>query len=132
MKYVQSVEFDQPFADVCQRVEAAFQEQGFGVLTTIDVDQVLQRKLGKEMPSYRIYGVCNPGLADRALAVDPEVGVLLPCSVTVREQFPGRTAISVLSPSLVQEMAPAPELEQVMADASTRVAAAMAALAPTV
>ncbi len=132
MKYVQSFELDQPFAKACDDVEAAFQAQGFGVLTQIDVDQVLHEKLHKEMPSYRIYGVCNPGLADRALAVDPEVGVMLPCSVTVRELAPGRTAVAVLNPAVVREMAPAPGLEQVMADAAGRIATAVAALAPTV
>ncbi len=128
MKYVRNVELDEPFAAACQRVEAAFQEQGFGVLTRIDVDQVLHEKLAKTLPPFRIYGVCNPGLADQALAVEPEVGVMLPCSVTVRELAEGRTMVSVLDPELVKEMAPGAELERVMADAGTRVAAAAAAL----
>lgn len=131
MKYVQTIELHEPFADACLRVEAAFKEQGFGVLTTIDVDEVLQEKLNKAMPSYRIYGVCNPVLADRALTADPEVGVMLPCSVVVRAHAKEATAVSILSPAVIREMGPLPEVEQVMADAVTRISAAVAALAPT-
>ena len=85
------------FDEVKERVVAALKEQGFGVLTTIDVQATLKQKLDTDMERYEILGACNPPLAHQALDTDREVGLLLPCNVVVREAEGGVT-VSMLDP----------------------------------
>jgi uncharacterized protein (DUF302 family) len=77
---------------------AALKEQGFGVLTTIDVQQTLKQKLDLDFRKYVILGACNPPLADRALHAELEVGLLLPCNVIVYEASPGQSVVSAMAP----------------------------------
>src|SRR5512144_2686197 len=81
-----------------QRVEAALKEEGFGVLTEIDVQATLKAKLDVEFPEYRILGVCNPALAHRALSLDPGIGLLLPCTVVIAADRAGNAEVSMLDP----------------------------------
>lgn len=81
-----------------ERVEAALVEQGFGILTEIDVQGTLREKLGIEREPYLILGACNPQLAHRALEADPSVGALLPCNVVLRSED-DRTRVEILDPS---------------------------------
>ncbi|MEQ9040185.1 MAG: DUF302 domain-containing protein [Silicimonas sp.] len=78
-------------------VRDALAEKGFGVLTEINVQATMQKKLGVEMPPYRILGACNPGMAHKAIEIEPRVGAMLPCNVILR-QVDGGTEISAIDP----------------------------------
>ena len=89
----------QPIGAVRSRVEAALKEEGFGILTEIDVAATLKAKLGLERPPYLILGACNPGLANRALEIDPSIGALLPCNVVLRPSDDGSgTMVEIMDP----------------------------------
>jgi uncharacterized protein (DUF302 family) len=130
MRFVSSVTLDQSFESACEKVVAAFGEQGFGVLTTVDVQGVLKEKLQQVMEPYRIYGICNPKLASQALAVEPQVGVMLPCTVVVR-QSAGGSEVVVLRPTVIAELDPDGRLRPIMEEANERVDAAVSSLAET-
>ena len=80
-----------------QRVRAALAKSGFGVLTEIDVQATIKKKLGEDMPSYRILGACNPKMAHQALGIEPRVGAMLPCNVILRE-VEGGVEVSAIDP----------------------------------
>jgi uncharacterized protein (DUF302 family) len=86
------------FEDAVARVRETLKEEGFGVLTEIDLQATLREKLGEEMPPYLILGACNPPYAHRALALEPELGALLPCNVAVYVQPDGTTRVSGVDP----------------------------------
>ena len=110
------------------RVEAALAEQGFGILTEIDVQATLREKLGIEREPYLILGACNPQLAHRALEADPSVGALLPCNVVLRAED-DRTRVEILNPSAALAIAGTPEgLAAVADDARDRLLQVVAAL----
>lgn len=88
------VDFDTAVA----RVTAGLKQEGFGVLSDIDVQATLKGKLGIDMPRYRILGACNPAFAHQALQMENRLGVLLPCNVVVREQAPGTTEVVAVDP----------------------------------
>lgn len=89
------------FKDVDKRVRQALEDHGFGVLTEIDVQITMKKKLDKDMPAYRILGACNPGMAWDAIMLEPRVGAMLPCNVIIREVTEG-IEISAVDP--VQSM----------------------------
>lgn len=128
MSYGTSVTVERPHAHVVEEVRAALKEQGFGVLTEIDVQATLREKLGEETGPYLILGACNPPLAHRALTADPSIGLLLPCNVVVREHE-GHTVVEALDPNVMIEVTGEPELSAVAAEASVRLAAALSAVA---
>lgn len=94
------VRLDGPFEEAIEQVGAALKEQGFGILTRIDVKSTLKEKLDVDFRDYVILGACNPSLAHRALSARPEVGLLLPCNVTV-EQADGGVAVKVADPEIM-------------------------------
>lgn len=124
MDYGISVRLSSPFAESVERVRAALQEQGFGVLTEIDVRATLRAKLGEEMEDYLILGACSPPLAHRALAVDRRIGLLLPCNVVVRADGQ-QTIVEALDPAVMVAVTDREELAPVSAEAAHRLRAAL-------
>ena len=118
-----------PFAEAAARVREALKEQGFGVLTEIDVQATLHEKLGQEMDEYLILGACNPPLASRALATDISIGLLLPCNVIVRAQS-GQTVVEALDPLTMVAVTGEPSLKPVADEVASKLRAALAALPP--
>lgn len=111
------------------RVREALAEEGFGILTELDVEQTLRTKLGVEVGGYRVLGACNPGLAHRGLSADPDLGALLPCNVVLRAAGEGRTDVLAVDPHAMMMMSDAPELDAVADEARSRLERALARLA---
>ena len=127
MDYGMTVRLDRPFAETAERARAALKEQGFGVLTEIDVRATLREKLGTEMEDYLILGACNPPLAHRALDTDRRIGLLLPCNVVVRADGDA-TIVEALDPQVMMGVTGEPGLKAIADEAARRLAAALAAL----
>ena len=124
-----TVVVDAPFAEADRRARAALAEQGFGVLTEIDVAATLKTKLGVDVAPQVILGACNPVLAHEGLGLEPGLGLLLPCNVVVRVDEAGRTLVSALDPAVMVGVTGRAELEPVAAEATRRLRAALDALA---
>jgi len=124
MEYGKTITLDVPFEDAVSRVRAAFKEQGFGILTEIDVKATLKEKIDADVDPYIILGACNPELAKRALEIEPEIGLLLPCNVVVR-QSEGRVLVHALDPGVMVSIPGQPELKGIADDAGARVTSAL-------
>ena len=118
------------FADAVARVRELLADQGFGVLTEIDVQATMKAKLDLDVEPYLILGACNPPLAHRALTAAPEIGLLLPCNVVVRTDADG-TVVQAMDPRLMVSVVDRPELQAVAGEATERLQAALDALPPT-
>ena len=112
MSYGTNVTLDIPFTEAVDRVRAALAEQGFGVLTEIDVTATLRARLGEQMEDYIILGACNPPAAHQALGIDRSIGLLLPCNVVVRAAAAG-TVVEALDPQVMVTLTGRPELKPV-------------------
>ncbi len=122
-----STKLDMPFEDALERVKAALQSEGFGVLTEIDVQDTLKQKLQVDFRKYQIIGACNPPLAHKALQSELEVGLLLPCNVIVYEED-GGTTVTAFDPAAVMGLANNPALEDVAREAKERLTRALESL----
>jgi uncharacterized protein (DUF302 family) len=111
---------DLPFDQVLEKTLAALKAEGFGVLSDINVQQAMKDKLGADMRPYRILGACNPPLAHRALQAEPNIGLLLPCNVIVREDTPGRVVVGFLDPQIMVDLVGKDEVQPIADDAKAR------------
>jgi uncharacterized protein (DUF302 family) len=127
MDYGISVRTALPFPEAAARVREALRQEGFGVLTEIDVQATLREKLGHQMSDYLILGACNPPLAHRALATDISIGLLLPCNVVIRADG-GQTVVEALDPQVMVAVTSEPSLKPVAEEAASRLRAALASL----
>jgi uncharacterized protein (DUF302 family) len=119
------------FEDAVACTREALVSQGFGVLTEIDIKATLKAKLGVEMEDYLILGACNPSLAYRAISVDPEIGLLLPCNVVVRTDpdDPGAVIVEAINPGILVEVTGEPALIAVADEVTAKLGAAIGSLA---
>lgn len=128
-RYGLRVELPIGYEQAVERATGALKAQGFGVLTTIDVQQTLKQKLDRSFRKYVILGACNPPLADRALHAELEIGLLLPCNVIVYELTPERSAVAAMAPLTALGMVgDNQELLSVAKEADVRLRTALAAL----
>ncbi len=117
-----------PFAEAVARAREALAKEGFGVLTEIDVSATLKKKLDVDGPPYLILGACHPPSAHRSLSAAPDVGVLLPCNVTVSVED-GRTVVRAMDPRSVMALVGKPELAEVGAQVAAALGRVVAACA---
>jgi uncharacterized protein (DUF302 family) len=119
------------FDDAVERTRKALADRGFGVLTEIDVKATLKDKLGEDMEDYLILGACNPPLAHRAVSIDRQIGLLLPCNVVVRADRDSANTILVeaMDPQVLVDVTGEPELREVADEVATKLQAAIDSLA---
>jgi uncharacterized protein (DUF302 family) len=118
---------DTPFDETIERVTDALAGEGFGILTTIDVQATMKKKLDLPIAPYTILGACNPELASRGLAIEPDLGVLLPCNVVVRRDG-DQTVIAAMEPLAAMALAANPDLEPIATEARERIERAVASI----
>jgi uncharacterized protein (DUF302 family) len=106
--------------EALRKTTEALKEEGFGILTTIDVQATLKNKLGVDQQPYMILGACNPHLAHRALQAEPELGLLLPCNVIVYAEADGRSRVSIVDPKQMLGVVQNDELSAVATEAEAR------------
>lgn len=121
------------FDDAVEQTRKALADQGFGVLTEIDVKATLKAKLGEDIEDYLILGACNPPLAHRAIDVDRQIGLLLPCNVVVRTDpaANGTVIVDAMDPQVMVQVADQPGLRAVADDAAAMLRKAIESLSPT-
>ena len=125
--YTMRVETPLSYDDAVARVREALAEQGFGVLTEIDVRATMKSKLDVDVPAQVILGACRPQLAHQALTAAPAIAVLLPCNVVVRDEA-GITVVEAIDPDAMSQLEDRPQIAEVAAEARTRLRAALDAV----
>jgi uncharacterized protein (DUF302 family) len=126
MTYQYSKNLRIPFEDVIVKVKDTLQQQGFSMVTTMDVKDHMSSELGVKFRNYKILTACNPELSYKAISLEPHIGILLPCNIVVQEHENGQTEVSAINPmeALDQNMI-TPSLETLAAEISTRLRTAI-------
>ncbi|MGF1667692.1 MAG: DUF302 domain-containing protein [Acidimicrobiia bacterium] len=124
-----SVTVSGEFGDVVERTKAALAQEGFGILTEIDVAATMKAKLDVDRDPYLILGACNPPMAHQAIEADPAIGVLLPCNVVVRQHGEGRVLVDFMDPEAVLQLVDKPGITKVAGEVRTRLEMARDTLA---
>ena len=128
MTYTISTTVNRPYSETVAAVREALGEQGFGVLTEIDLKGALKEKIDADIAPYVILGACRPPLAYQAVQADASIGALLPCNVVVRSQDDEHTVVEALDPDVMMSVADSEVLNEVAADAKKRLSAALDSL----
>ena len=116
------------FDSALRRISEELAKVGFGVLTEIDVQATMKKKLGLETPPYRILGACNPHYASLAIAAEPQIGALLPCNVVVRQDAQGQVRVEMMDPHAVLGLVGNPQVEPLANEVRQRLEQALAAV----
>lgn len=131
IKMGMKIRLNLPFDQAVEMTADALKEEGFGILTQIDVQGTLKQKIGAEIDQYLILGACNPPLAHQAVQAEPDVGLLLPCNVIVYEdREPAGTVVSIMDPLAMVAFTEKPALDEVGKEARARLERVIAKLAP--
>lgn len=125
MAYHYSTQLKQPFAEVVTNITENLKKQGFGIITSIDMKATLKEKLNVDFREYKILGACNPQFAHKALSLESQIGVMLPCNVVVQQQENGLVGVSAVNPMETMDKTLSPELKQVAAEVSNRLRTAV-------
>lgn len=133
MSYALSTTMHTSFHDAVESTRKALAEQGFGILTEIDMKATLKAKLDEDMEDYVILGACNPPLAHRAVGADRQIGLLLPCNVVVRADTAasGVVIVDAMDPQVMVQVSDEPGLREVADEAASRLQAAIDSLGQT-
>ena len=126
--YTLTTQLAQPYAAAVEAVRAALTEQGFGILTEIDLKATLKTKLGVDVAPQVILGACRPALAHEAITAEPSIAAVLPCNIVVRAVDEATTIVEALDPDAMMGLADDPALHSVAADAKQRITAALESL----
>lgn len=129
MSYYIATTIALPFDEAIARTEAALKDEGFGVITRIDIKATLKEKIGEEFRPYTILGACNPKLAHQALMIEDKVGTMLPCNVVVQATGDGRTEVAAVDPVASMQAIDNPELTLAAQDVRAKLSRVIASLA---
>jgi uncharacterized protein (DUF302 family) len=127
-RYYFKTALDIPYEQAVDKVRSALAEEGFGVLTEIDVKATLKKKLGVDFKHYVILGACNPPLAYKTLQVEEQIGLMLPCNVVVQEGADGKSIVAALNPLVAMESVRNPDLEPTAKEVAEKIRRVVEAL----
>jgi uncharacterized protein (DUF302 family) len=119
---------DLPYAEALARTEEALEKEGFGIITRVDVKATMKEKLGVDFTPFVILGACNPPLAHRALEAEPEIGLMLPCNVVVRQVAEGKTRVEAVDATAMASLFPSADLAAVADEVGERLTRVLASV----